>query len=296
MPRSALFANKQSGGMFSIEDLSRSTGQRFFVHSGTGADTAGNGRSPDAPLATIDYAIGLCTANKNDIIYVMPGHAENISAAGYITADIAGISIIGLGNGSNRPTLTFSNTAGTILVTADNVTIQNVRCTVSVDSVVTGISITGANCTLDAVDFFETASVQMLIFILTSATADGLTIKNCVHIQAAAGSAKWIDLVGCDNCVIVDNFFHVNAITHILGGTTTASLQVNIHRNKFVNPSNAAVIVLLAASTGLVTFNHAGGAKTSQAAMFALASAYGCENFVTNAANTNGLLDPAVDT
>src|SRR5262245_55708966 len=38
-------------------------GSAFFVqstHSGAG-DTPGRGQTPDAPLATIDYAIGLCT-------------------------------------------------------------------------------------------------------------------------------------------------------------------------------------------------------------------------------------------
>jgi hypothetical protein len=41
-----------------------------------------DGTSPDAPLATIAAAVALCTANRGDTIYVAPGHAETVVAAG----------------------------------------------------------------------------------------------------------------------------------------------------------------------------------------------------------------------
>lgn len=247
-------------------------------------------------FTTLDAAIGACVANRGDLIKILPGHTETIGAAGGVTCDVAGVTIIGYGAGSLRPTFTWSATASTWLVSAANVTIRNIVCLVSIDSVVKGIDISAAGCTLDAVDFQETASAQMLIFINTAAGANYLTIKNCYQVQAAAGSAKWIDLIGADWARIEDNFFHVNASTHILGGTTTESLQILVKDNVFVNPADAATILLLANTTGFVVGNTSGGAKASQTAMHALASAYGANNLVTNAANTNGLLDPAADT
>ena len=109
MARTALFSRKQSGGVFSIEDMARGTGERFFVHSGTGTNSVGGGQNPDAPLATIDYAVALCTADKGDVIYVMPGHAEVVSAAAGLDLDVSGITIIGLGSGANTPTVTFDS-------------------------------------------------------------------------------------------------------------------------------------------------------------------------------------------
>lgn len=265
----------------------------FFVQNTIGSD--GNRGTKDKPFKTLDYAIGRCTASKGDIIFLLPGHAETISAAGTVTCDVAGVTIIGLGYGSLRPTFTWSATASTWLVSAANVTIQNIVCLVSIDSVVKGIDISAAGCTLDAVDFRETASAQMLIFINTAAGANYLTVKNCYHVQAAAGSAKWIDLVGADWARFENNFFHVSASTHILGGTTTESLQILIKDNCFVNPADAATIVLLANTTGFATNNYSGGAKSSQTAMHALASVYGGVNYVTNAVNKSGLLDPAAD-
>jgi len=106
-------------------------GQVFWVGNGTtllpgctgGAD--GNPGTYQRPLATIDAAIGKCSANTGDIIMVKPGHAETISAASFITLDIAGVALVGLGSGANRPTLTWSLTTSTIAVSVSNVSWQN---------------------------------------------------------------------------------------------------------------------------------------------------------------------------
>jgi len=104
MSRTGLYVRKQPGGVFDITDIQNHPGNVFFVHSGTGTDGAGYGQNPDAPTATLDYAIGLCTASKGDVIYVLPGHAESFAATEGFDADMAGIKIIGLGWGNNRPT------------------------------------------------------------------------------------------------------------------------------------------------------------------------------------------------
>src|SRR5512139_4050842 len=84
------------------------TGNIWYVNynHANAADTTANGQDPVYPFKTIDYAIGQCTASNGDIIYVMPGHTEDIIAAGSITVDVAGVSIVGLGNGTNRPLIT----------------------------------------------------------------------------------------------------------------------------------------------------------------------------------------------
>jgi len=112
------------------------TGNVWFVDSGAGNavdDVLSNGKTKDNPFATIDYAIGQCTANNGDVIYVMPGHQENVSSSGSIVPDVAGISIIGLGSGDDRPELTYivgtSNSSGftsSIHVTGAGTKISNI--------------------------------------------------------------------------------------------------------------------------------------------------------------------------
>ena len=168
------------------------SGSVFFVGStNSGVDSPDYG-SKELPFATIDYAIGKCTANKGDVIYVLPGHVETLASAGAITADKADISIIGLGRGTNRPTLTLSDTASTIAVSAANVTFENIIITGSVAELVTVFNVTAAGCTLNRVDFHGGAT-STIKFLTTTAAADKLTIMNCHHYTTAAVTANaWL--------------------------------------------------------------------------------------------------------
>ena len=146
MPRTALEVRQFPGGLFSTEDQSLSTGSRFYVHSGTGTDAAGYGTDPDRPVATLDYAIGLCTASVSDIIYVMPGHAETTTA---IAADKIGIRIIGIGVGRNRPALTATTAATDLVnVTAASTHIENIRFVGAASGVTALLDIAAADCTV----------------------------------------------------------------------------------------------------------------------------------------------------
>ena len=104
----------------------QTTGRVFFVGSTAvpggvaGVNASGAyGNSPQRPFATTDYAIGECTASRGDTIYVLPGHAE-ATVTGTIAMDVAAVRIIGLGIGTNRPTLTFTGTGGVIALSAIN--------------------------------------------------------------------------------------------------------------------------------------------------------------------------------
>lgn len=108
--RTPLFAQHQPGGVFTITDVPSHPGNVLFVDSTHPAatDALGAGQSPDTPLATLDYAVGLCTANHGDVIYVMPGHAETVATAAAIDIDVAGVKVVGVGWGASRPTFTLS--------------------------------------------------------------------------------------------------------------------------------------------------------------------------------------------
>lgn len=282
--------------------LPPTTGAVFYVHSGTGS-ALNSGVSITEPLATIDQAINKCTANKGDLILVLPGHAETLSAAGAIAADVAGISIIGLGNGTNRPTLSFGHTAATFAISAANVTVANLRVTPTVDEVVKMFHVTAAHCTLDNIEHFETASSQTIQFLLTTNAADYLTVKNCFHYQAnAAGSAQlWIELVGVDCARILNNTFILalnNAATSAVINGSTAVVNCQIAGNTILQTggtTQVSAILLAASSTGFVHDNRVAAAVTTLAGIVALASAYGAENYTLNTANKSGILDPVAD-
>lgn len=279
------------------------TGTYFFVSSLVGSNS-NDGRSAESAFATIDYAIGMCTANKGDVIIVMPGHAETISAAGGITADVAGVYIIGLGLGSLMPTISFSATASTFVISAANVYVANLRVTPTIDEVVKMFSVTAAYVTLDNIEHFETASCQTIQFLLTTNAADYLTVKNCYHYQANAAAAAqlWIQLVGCDNVRILDNVFILtlqNGATCAVINATTAVVNCEIARNiikQIGGTTQVSAILLVSTSTGYVHDNRVAAAVTTLAGTVALASAYGAQNYVSHTANKSGILDPVADT
>jgi len=255
------------------------------------------------PFATIDYAIGKCRASQGDVIYVLPGHTETIAAAGGITADVKGISIIGLGNGSLRPTISFSATASTFAISAADVLVKNILVTNTIDEVVTLFYVTGAGCTIDAVDFYPTTG-QCRQFCLTTNAADQLTIKNCFHRQtAAAGAAQgWIVLVGTDHTRILNNTIWITAYAStssicISGSTAVIECEITGNRISWLGGTITTVINLVTGSTGIISDNRiAGGAAVVLAAAITGDACMMFENYVTNTAAASGILGPAADT
>jgi hypothetical protein len=280
------------------------TGSVFFVHSGTG-NNGFAGTSSSNPFATIDFAIGKCTADKGDIILVMPGHAETISTAAGIAADVAGISIIGLGNGSNRPTLSFGATDATFAISAANVLVRNIRVTASVDEVVKLFHVTAARVTLEAVDYFETTSAQAIQFLLTTNAADFLVIRGCYHFQVnvSASAQVWIQLVGIDGGIIEDNTFRLtlanNAGSFTINGST-ACLGTVVRRNTITQlggTTQVSAILFVDSSTGVhVHDNRVVCGSTALAGGVDVGNAgYANENYVLNTADKSGIIDPVAD-
>src|SRR4030067_3097862 len=100
------------------------------------------------PFATIDFAIGKCIANHGDIIFVKAGHTETITTAGAITCDVVGVSIIGLGSGADRPTITFGSTdnSASIVISAASTTIENIIGTTTDDALTNPFHVQAADC------------------------------------------------------------------------------------------------------------------------------------------------------
>jgi hypothetical protein len=155
-----------------------------FVHHG-GAGTSGPGWTPQNAYTTIDSAISACSANNNDLVVVLPSHAETITAASGIDFDIAGVTVVGLGQGTNRPTVTFGTaTTATIDFSAANCTLKNIRCVSNIDSLVAFVEGGAGNATIEGCDFLGASTKEVLCGVSVPTTYDDWTIKNCRFIQA----------------------------------------------------------------------------------------------------------------
>lgn len=209
-------------------------GTYFFVSSTTGSNSFA-GTSAEYPFATLAYALssdggGLMVANRGDTIVVAQGHAETLAAAGDITVDIAGVNIIGLGSGADRPEFTFGTaTTASIAITAANVTIKNVVGIAALDALTKPFHVTGANCTLDIEWQDASSTVEAATVILTSTAADGLR-ANLKYIGFPAGNAavSAIQLVGVNNAVINLDCYGIWS-TSVVDMLTTQCTNVEVY-------------------------------------------------------------------
>jgi hypothetical protein len=229
MSRTELFSRNQPGGVFTISNLPDHPGESFFVDSScsTGADAAGYGKNPDQPFLTLDYALGDygASANKADVIYVMPGHTETLATL--VTADKAGVKIIGLGEGSLRPTFTVSSTIDGISITADNVIIENLAFATPSAVATAQINIAAARATVRKCSFVQGANSRYAITV--TAAGELPTIEDNEAFVTANGPDGFVSFEGVvDRPIIRHN--------HIIGSDGT-----NEYDNGCVNFGSQAV-------------------------------------------------------
>ena len=207
--------------------LAVGNGDVYYVDSGSGSDSA-SGKSPERALATLDAAIGKCTANQGDQIYILPGHAETVATAGAIAADVAGISIIGLGEGADRPTFTFSAVDATMTISGASTVLKNILVKPSIDSVVSPIVVSGPDCDIDIEIQDASAAVECVCGVLTTAAAERLDLS-LKYRGFIAGNAcvNAVRLVGVDTARIYVDFYGV-ASTAVVEFHTTACHDIDI--------------------------------------------------------------------
>jgi len=277
------------------------SGSYFWVDSNaTGPGTQGSYKNPFSTLAA---AYTACVASRGDVIIMKPGHAETISTNTGLTFSKIGVSVIGLGTGALRPTITLTGTtaAVTIAVSAASQLFRNFIVSSGVDELVAAWTISAANVTLDGVDLLEASDAcNVITGVVTTAAANFLTIKNCTFVQvtAAAGNGPAITLVGADDCKILNNVIHWNSTNNAgsggIIGLTTESLRMLIVGNLVDCQGGASVLGIapLASSTGIMAWNGAStpngaGSIVGRAAMLTM------ENYAGTSGTTSAILDPA---
>lgn len=263
-----------------------------------GVDDPSYGTSPQRPFKTINYASTKCTANNGDVIYVLPGHTESITAAGGITCGIAGVTIEGLGSGSARPAVTLSTaTTATFKVTAANVTVKNIYFDgTGIDAIAKIFDVQAAGFKLDGCEvYFAKSGAVALKGLVTSTQAAGnnLAINNCyIHGDAAANCTNFVQLIGGDSIKITNTVIMGNFTTSLgaVNNITNAVTNIVIDNCRFSNStaSSTKCIVLLTGSTGWVTNNRLG--ILSGTAPITADATYWEGNYYAAAAATAGTL------
>lgn len=241
-------------------------GNYWYLCNRTGANGSdGNEGTADMPFATLAFAISKCVADQGDVIVILSGHAESVIAAAGIAVNIAGITIIGEGNGADRPRFTFStSTAATMTITAANVTMANIVGVTGIDVLVSPFVISGDSCTFGLpgapMEWQDpSSSFQAIRTVLTTAAADKLTINLRTIGITSGGTApvNAVRLVGC-NAGIVTLDFYGRASTAVVEFVTTASVDVEVYGymyNSGTTNYTKDVVDTVTGSTWFASFN-----------------------------------------
>jgi hypothetical protein len=268
------------------------------------------------PFATIQRALDMCQANHGDIVFVKPGHAETIADAATLTFNKAGVAIIGLGYGSQRPTLTFTAATANIPTTAANCSIQNILFKANFADVASVFTATGTatptDLNIEGCEFRDGSSVLNFISLFTgNATAnscDGFRFfGNRVSSLGTTAATTALKLLSNTDRIVISENFGTSAVLNdtaaLLAASTFQLTNFELRANVWERPNTS--------STGGSFVSGSGNAWTGMASdnyfyqvdntagiwiSTGHGSAFGYQNNfspITGAVDKSGLINPA---
>lgn len=250
---------------------------------------------------------------RGDVIIVLPGHTENVNAAGFWDHFPEDTMIVGLGNrrSQNGPRITFSATASQIAPANRGIRFRNLqfRCTANV---VAGISPTAPEVSIEKCYFLTNTSTAQAVAMIsvTSGNADKFVVDGCEFSGPTANPTTGADILlnaaGALDTRIVNNLFQHGAVTttgfiSIAAAATGIYISGNEMHNSTAS-STACIAVADVASDGFVTRNlmacTSGGTSAAEGILVTgtTSTIRFAANFNTSDARASGILAPAVAT
>lgn len=258
-------------------------GKVFWVYNGTAllpgqrSGSNGNKGTFNEPFATVDYAVSQCTANRGDIVFVKPGHAETLAAADGFDLDIAGVAVVGLGAGTLKPSFTLSATTSDVNISAANCSLVNVRFVPSTSDVVRAVQVTAAQATIKDVTVLDAGATNEILTVVkatgtTDNEADGLWIEGCRAYGTSTAILEFFEFNAHINGLVFKNNIIINEGTAagcaIAGATGKNLLNAYIGYNKTSNKATSGNLFIdsdSTASTGIAEENLIGHADVTGA-------------------------------
>lgn len=266
-------------------------GRVFYVTNAASneSDTPGGGTSWANPLATIDYAIGQCVAARGDVIMVGPGHVETVTAAAGIALDVAGVSIVGVGNRRNRPRINFTTSVdASMTISGANCRVENLWFTCSIDDQTVMLDVSGAASTIKGCEFtMGDATYDAENGVSLSSAADNATIEgNTFSSTSGTDIPNALSVNAADNTIIRGNIFYGYFGTGgaIANGAAAVGLQIidNYIVNRTADGNNKA-IVLHSSTNGIIANNRMAIIDSTSPAPVTAAAGYVSGNYFTGA-------------
>lgn len=290
--------------------LATTGGQVFYVDSG-GVRDGTTSYVADRLYTTLKAAMAVCRANRGDVIICLPQHSESITTTTTPTF-VAGVTVVGIGNGDERPTFNFTAQTSTFTINVANVRISNcifdLEATAST-TVTKGFAISGAGVVIDRCQFTVASSATQLVAtaIELASGANRCTIAASKFYGTSNGGSTNIISVkaAVARPVIQGNYFDCATASTTLGlidfntaAATGILVTGNEMRNSLTNATACISVTGAIAVTGLISYNDlenivSGTANTEGIVLNGAALVTCYQNFTSDEAGKSGVLTPA---
>lgn len=275
----------------------------FYVNSETGHDSPGNyGKTYLKPFATIEFAVGRTTAEKGDIIFVLPSHVEEITGAGDIYIDVAGVQVIGLGSGSDMAQIHFDNTSASVVMGANDTALINMRFVVSANAIAVMVDVEDGVTGVAIIDcefgFEESGNDEYAIGIrLGNGSNNALIEGNQFLITGATATVSIILLNDDTDATIIRNNWFTGAVSAAaINSAGTASTNLLIRDNLFLISGSTPILSLYTASTGIFMNNILVVGAANYATAADIATLHNMNNEFIDNADVGGTNTSILDT
>lgn len=220
--------------------------------------------------SSVNAALAQCVSGRGDTVYLLPGYTESITAAdawsGLLASDV---TIMGMGRGTNRPTITWTAAGSTVLFDQANFRLLNCNLYLAgahaagdALTVAAPITVSTAGCEISGCDIFWGFDADQIVTIgiTTTAAADFFKFNDnfCYAETAAVPTTTFMRLVGADYVRMYDTKIQGPGSTTTLAPVqflTTASLAIDFRRCTFQNTLAASIhaVTGMAGLTGTTT-------------------------------------------
>lgn len=291
-----------------------------YVRSTGAQDGEDHFASSGMLVRTIDAGLARCRSGQNDIVYVLPGHTENVSAADSWSNLVAGTQIIsaGIPGSTSNPTFTWTATTSSILLDVADVSIIGMNFVLTgiadvatpIDISANGCSVRGCYVTFNNGTLGAERFCQVTATGGTNFTFAGNRVISVGETAPATGAVVGISAAAAGFTVVGNYIEAANPGTATMGLINVAAACPNIliaHNYVVQLESDAAadagITIGDQASTGFVVHNHIKTSHdtgvTTNNGIFAGAAANAVlysQNFAVGVDHTSAVISPPFDT
>lgn len=224
------------------------------IERGNIAGADGNPGTYQKPFATLERGVDACNQGVGDIIFVKPGHRELVSAGTIDHFDCAGVAIVGLGSGTNRPTFVFDTAAtANINLRSANMSIQNFLFIANFADITSLITSIAASTTASIAPNTSGSGGILTVTVLGSGTVwPGATLAGT---GVLSGTMVLSQISGTANGVGT----YLVSVSQTVASTTITSLTPDFAIDNCEFRDTSSILNLLTIFTGAAVANSVDG-------------------------------------